>query len=192
MTQVLRHRKARNSGTRFRIDRRDSLGGPRPAGTKTGSRRTDRAYRISLGFAALQGQPVTSANWLAVLAIVAGISIVAASTRDDAPDGYASSTGVALMSCRICGRVCLDFAVAQEALRQGTELPVILIGRIVTQAVFLALLVIHRTAADPLRPSSPVLALNDGLILSPSDSSLRLPRCLGPSMRRIHRRFSAS
>lgn len=92
-----------------------------------------------------QGRPVSSADWLAVLAIVIGIAIVAMATRDDAPEGYAAAPGVAMGWAAISAAgYATAFALSQEATRQGSELPVILLGRSVALAVVVALLLWHR------------------------------------------------
>lgn len=115
---------------------------------------------LSLGIAVLQGRPVTGSDWLAVLAICAGIAIVALSSRSDAPEGYAASPGVALgwASLSTVG-FAVTFALAQEAARQGADLPVILVGRLVAFALLVVLLVWNRGSLAPQRGHFPVLAL---------------------------------
>lgn len=111
---------------------------------------------LSLAIAVAQGRTVTGADWLAVLAIVAGIAIVAVSTRDDTPDGYAATPAVALAWAGFSALgFATAFALGQEATRQGTELPVMLIGRAVALAVVLALavgLALGRARGSPVAP----------------------------------------
>lgn len=115
---------------------------------------------LSLAVAVAQGHPVSGADWLAVLAIVVGITIVAVSTSEDSPEGYAASPGVALVWAALSAvGFALTFALAQEAARQGSELPVILIGRIVALGVFLGLIAIFQSELGTARLQWQVLAL---------------------------------
>jgi drug/metabolite transporter (DMT)-like permease len=105
---------------------------------------------LSLLLASAQGQPVTGADWLAVTAIVAGIAIVATASRDDSPEGYAAPPAVSLGWAALSAiGFATTFALGQEATRQGAELPVMLIGRLVAIAAILALAVGQKS---PLRP----------------------------------------
>lgn len=115
---------------------------------------------LSLGIAALQGREVTVTDWLAVLVICAGIAITALASRSDTPEGYAAPPAVALGWAALSAiGFAATFALGQEAARQGTDLPVILIGRLVALAIFLALLVRHRGSLRPQSGHFPVLAL---------------------------------
>lgn len=135
---------------------------------------------LSLAFAMAQGRPVTGPEWLAVLAIVTGIAIVALSSRDDAPEGYASSPGVAMAWAALSAvGFSATFALGQEAARQGADLPVILIGRVVALGVIVALLVWHRGSLAPQRGHFPVLALMgvfDAVALGLVTAAGNLPR----------------
>jgi len=135
---------------------------------------------LTLVFAMAQGRPVTGQEWLAVLAIVTGIAIVALSSRDDAPEGYASSPGEALAWAALSAvGFSATFALGQEAARQGADLPVILIGRVVALVVIMALLVWHRGSLAPQRGHFPVLALMgviDAVALGLVTASGSLPR----------------
>lgn len=105
---------------------------------------------LSLAIAVAQGRPVTTADWLAVLAIVTGIAIVALAARDDTPEGYAASPAVALGWAVLSAiGFAVTFALGQEATRRGAELPVMLIGRLVALAAVAALALTRR---QPLRP----------------------------------------
>ncbi len=117
------------------------------------------AYPIlSLAAAVLQGRPVSGADWLAVLAICIGITIVAWSTRGDSAEGYAASPAVALVWAAVSAiGFALTFALGQEAARQGADLPVILTGRIVALSIFVALLIWHRGSLAPQRGHFPIL-----------------------------------
>ncbi len=91
---------------------------------------------LSLLIAAAQGRPVPPGDWLAVLAIVIGIAIVAIAARDDAPEGYAAPPGVAIAWAAVAALgFAGTFALAQAATRIGAELPVMLTGRVVALLV---------------------------------------------------------
>ncbi len=115
---------------------------------------------LSLLIALAQGQPVTWADWLAVAAIVTGIAIVALSTRDDAPEGYAAPPAVALGWAAVSAvGFATTFALGQEATRQGSELPAMLIGRIIALSAILTLAFARRTPVRPQAGRTWLLAL---------------------------------
>lgn len=115
---------------------------------------------LSLGIASLQGREVTGADWLAVLTICIGIAIVALAARSDAPEGYAASPAVALGWATLSTiGFALTFALGQEATRQGEDLPVILVSRLVALALAVGLMLWHRGTLAPQRGHLPVLAL---------------------------------
>jgi drug/metabolite transporter (DMT)-like permease len=96
---------------------------------------------LSLAIAVAQGRAVTGTDWIAVGAIVGGIAIVALTTRDDGPEGYAAPPGVALAWAALAAAgFAATFALGQAATRAGSELPVALIARVVAALVILALL----------------------------------------------------
>lgn len=135
---------------------------------------------LILLIAVAQGRPVASGDWLAVLAIVVGISIVAVAARDDAPEGYAASPGVAIAWGALAATgFAATFALAQEATRMSAELPVMLTGRIVALAAILGLLLWHRGSLAPQRGHFGVLGLMgllDALALGFVTASGGLPR----------------
>lgn len=105
---------------------------------------------LSLLIASAQGQPITLADWLAVGAIVTGIAIVAVAARDDAPEGYAAPPAVALGWAALSAiGFATTFALGQEATRQGSELPAMLIGRIVALSAMLLLALARRASVRP-------------------------------------------
>ncbi len=105
---------------------------------------------VSLGIALAQGQPVTPADWLAVAAIVIGIAIVALAARDDTPEGYAASPAAALGWAALSALgFAATFALGQEATRQGAELPVMLIGRLVALSAIILLALARKTTLRP-------------------------------------------
>jgi drug/metabolite transporter (DMT)-like permease len=135
---------------------------------------------LSLAIAVAQGRPVSTGDWLAVGLIVIGIAIVALASRDDAPEGYAASPLVAMGWAALSALgFAATFALGQEAARQGSELPVILIGRLVALGLITALLVWHRGSIAPQRGHFPVLALMglfDALALGLVTAAGGLPR----------------
>jgi drug/metabolite transporter (DMT)-like permease len=105
---------------------------------------------LSLAIAAAQGRAVTVADWLAVAAIVAGIAIVGLAARNDSPEGYAAPPAVALGWAALSALgFATTFALGQEATRQGADLPVMLIGRLVALT---AILVLAAGQRSPVRP----------------------------------------
>lgn len=135
---------------------------------------------LSLAIAVAQGRPVSTGDWLTVGLIVIGIAIVALASRDDAPEGYAASPLVAMGWAALSALgFAATFALGQEAARQGSELPVILIGRLVALGLITALLVWHRGSIAPQRGHFPVLALMglfDALALGLVTAAGGLPR----------------
>jgi drug/metabolite transporter (DMT)-like permease len=119
------------------------------------------AYPIlSLAIAVAQGRAVTGADWLAVVAIVIGIAIVAITARDDAPEGYAATPAVALGWAALSAiGFATTFALGQEATRQGEELPVMLIGRTVALVLVVALALSRRDSVSPQPGQLWILAL---------------------------------
>lgn len=135
---------------------------------------------LSLMFAVAQGRDVSTGDWLAVAAIVAGITIVAVVARDDAPEGYASSPGIAIGWAALSAiGFAATFALGQEASRQGSELPVSLVGRMVALAAILLLMLWHRGSLAPQRGHFGVIALMgaiDAAALGLVTASGRLPQ----------------
>lgn len=115
---------------------------------------------LTLLIAVAQGRPVSEGDWMAVIMIVIGIAVVSLAARDDAPEGYASSPGVATAWAALSAAgFAATFALGQEAARLGSELPVIMIGRLMALAVFLALLSRQPGTLAPQRRQFGVLAL---------------------------------
>lgn len=107
---------------------------------------------LTLLIAVAQGRPVPPGDWLAVLAIVIGIAIVAVAARDDAPEGYAASPGVAIAWAGLSALgFAVTFALAQTATRIGSELPVMLTGRVVALLAIAALMLRHAKPRLPPR-----------------------------------------
>lgn len=116
---------------------------------------------LTLIIAAAQGRPITPQDWLAVALIVAGIGIVALSTRDDAPETYAAPPAVAIIWAALAAvGFAATFALAQEATRQGSDLPVMLVGRV---AALIATLALIGTGRGRFLPSRHTLAVLVGM-----------------------------
>jgi drug/metabolite transporter (DMT)-like permease len=104
---------------------------------------------LSLGLAALQGRPVAGVEWAAVAVIVAGIAFVALTGREESttPDNKAlPALGWAVLGAF---GFAATFAFGQEAARLMGDLPAILISRLITLGLILALAVLMR---QPLMP----------------------------------------
>ena len=115
---------------------------------------------LSLAIASAQGQAITPADWLAVLAICTGIAIVALAASNDAPEGYAAPPATALGWAALSALgFASTFALGQEATRQGSELPVMLIGRVVALAAIVALAAARRSSLQPKRAQLWLFAL---------------------------------
>lgn len=115
---------------------------------------------LSLAMAAAQGQAITPMEWLAVLAICVGITVVALAAQTDAPDAYAAPPTVALGWAAFSAvGFAASFALGQEAARQGSELPVMLIGRLVALAAILAIALGVKATLTPQRGQVWILAL---------------------------------
>jgi drug/metabolite transporter (DMT)-like permease len=105
---------------------------------------------LSLGIAVAQGRAVTVSDWLAVTAIVVGIAFVALASRGDKAEGYAAPPGVALGWAALSAvGFAATFALGQEATRQGADLPVMLIGRVVAFAAIAAMILARRSGFRP-------------------------------------------
>lgn len=135
---------------------------------------------LTLLFAVAQGRAVPAGDWLAVLAIVIGIAIVAIAARDDAPEGYAASPAVAIAWAGLAAfGFAATFALGQAAARMGAELPVMLIGRVVALVAILALML---TRSGPRLPAARqtgtlvLMGLLDALALGLVTASGSLPR----------------
>lgn len=136
---------------------------------------------ISLALAVAQGRPVTLADWLAVAAVVGGISIVSLTASDDAtldkpPQSHLPAMGWSFLSA--CG-FAATFAIGQEAARQASALPTILITRLIAVVVIGVLFLWTRSSLSSLRGNWVILAIMgafDAVALSLVTASGNLPR----------------
>jgi drug/metabolite transporter (DMT)-like permease len=136
---------------------------------------------ISLALAVAQGRPVTLADWVAVVAVVAGISVVSLTAGDEAtsdapPKSQLPAMGWSFLSA--CG-FAATFAIGQEAARQASELPTILMTRLSAVFVIGVLFLWTRSSLSSLRGNWVVLAVMgafDAVALSLVTASGSLPR----------------
>ncbi len=136
---------------------------------------------ISLALAVAQGRAVTPADWLAVAAVVAGIAMVSLTAGDDAAAGHAPMWHLPAMgwsflsACAFAG----TFAIGQEAARQASELPTILITRLTAVLVMGGLFVWTRSSLSSLHGQWRIVALMgamDAVALSLVTASGGLPQ----------------
>jgi drug/metabolite transporter (DMT)-like permease len=140
------------------------------------------AYPVmSLMFATAQGRMVSLADWGSVLAVVAGIAIVALTADHRADPGLARKSPFAAM--RWSGLSALafatTFALGQEAARQGADLPTILITRLVAVLTMGGVFFVAKSSFASLRGNWRLITLMgvfDALALSLVAASGRLPQ----------------
>lgn len=104
---------------------------------------------LSLFSAVLQGRSVTLWEWVAVLAVIAGIAVVSMTGQkgDGSKPVLPAMAWAALSACGFAA----TFAIGQEAARQGSELPVILITRLTTLSIIAVLFIAYRSSFASLR-----------------------------------------
>lgn len=133
---------------------------------------------ISLGIAAWQGAAVGVMDWLAVLAIVAGIAVVALHSADEG--GAPRPPLVPALCWAAFGAVgfALTFALGQEAVRQGAVVPTVLVARLTSAAVIALMVLAVRAPVGQVRGSVRLLALMgvlDATALALVQAAARLP-----------------
>jgi drug/metabolite transporter (DMT)-like permease len=135
---------------------------------------------LTLMIAIAQGRDISPGDWWAVVLIVAGIAVVAMSSRDDAPHLYAAPPATALAWAALSAMgFAATFALGQVGTRLGSELPVILIGRMVALAAIVALALVRSASLSPPRRQLGLLALMgafDALALGLVTASGTLPK----------------
>lgn len=104
---------------------------------------------LSLALAVAQGRAVTPWDWIAVLAVVAGIAVVSLTSDADAR-APSPLPAMGWSFAAACG-FAATFALGQEAARQGSELPTILITRAMATALIGALFLARGAGATSLR-----------------------------------------
>jgi drug/metabolite transporter (DMT)-like permease len=104
---------------------------------------------LSLVLAVAQGRAVTVWDWIAVLAVVVGIAIMSLTSDTDvqAPSPLPAMGWSFLSACGFAA----TFALGQEAARQGSDLPTILITRAAATVLLGALFVVRGSGTSSLR-----------------------------------------
>ena len=116
------------------------------------------AYPIlSVALAAISGQTIRADQWLATLAVVVGIAIVAHQPGKD----LARQSRSKAMFWAAIGAVgfALTFALGQTAAAQGADMPVILLARCSALLIVAVWVFAQRLRLAPLRAHLPLLAL---------------------------------
>ena len=111
---------------------------------------------LSVALAAMSGQTVPADQWLATLAVVVGIAIVARQ-----PDESASDNRIKAMLWAALGATgfALTFAAGHIAAQNGAELTVILVARLTAVLIVGVWVMSCRIPLAPLRAHLPLLAL---------------------------------
>ncbi|MEZ8015406.1 MAG: DMT family transporter [Ascidiaceihabitans sp.] len=112
---------------------------------------------LSIGWAALMGQPVLWDQWLAVGCVIMGVAIVGMLSDHSESDGsQRAAIGWSLVGA---GGFAIAFAVGHLATQVGSELPVILVTRLTAATGAIILLALSSGAKIPERSAWPLLAL---------------------------------
>lgn len=122
---------------------------------------------LSVAFAAFGGATITIWQWIAVLVIVLGVSLVAALSDDS--DGDVPPKGLTIFYALVAaiGFAC-TFSLGQMASAQAGELPVTLVTRLVAIALLVAGMLALKLPFWPGRNALPILVLMgvaDGIAL---------------------------
>lgn len=121
---------------------------------------------LSLGIAAAQGQPIGPLHWVAVVAIVAGIAVVAVTGEAERTGGGRNGPALLWAVLGACG-FAVTYALGQAAVLRAADpaavWPVLWLGRAATLAVLLAVALIGRAPLAEARPNLPTLALMGAL-----------------------------
>ena len=120
---------------------------------------------LSFALAALSGQPITPGQWLAALAVIAGIALVARQSGAEA-DNASRSTAIGWAALGAAG-FALTFALGQngvhsagqQAAAGSAELTITLLARLAAVLLVGAWVLRARLPLAPLRPHLPLLAL---------------------------------
>ncbi|MFX0546444.1 EamA family transporter [Roseovarius sp. S1116L3] len=112
---------------------------------------------LSVGWAAAAGQTVSADQWLAVGAVIAGVAIVGLLTDEAASSG---NKRAAIIWAILGGAAfAATFALGQAAAHAGSEVPAILITRIIAVGMALILLAASGGIRWPARGALPLLGL---------------------------------
>ena len=122
---------------------------------------------LSVAWAAVSGTPISSLQWLAVIAIAVGVSIVAALSDDSAVDVPSKGRTIALAAVSAVG-FAGTFAFGQHAAELSHDLPATLVTRVVTILLLLGGMIALRLPLWPGKRAIPVLCVMgvmDGIAL---------------------------
>ncbi|SFR42692.1 DMT family transporter [Litoreibacter janthinus] len=111
---------------------------------------------LSVGWAAFTGASVSALDWLAIGAIIAGVSLVAALSDDEhgaLPPAGRTIAYALVAAVGFAG----TFALGQIATEMASDLPVILITRVVSIVLLAAIMVTRKLSFNPGRSAMPVL-----------------------------------
>lgn len=113
---------------------------------------------LSVGWAAMRGTEVSPLQWLAVISIIIGVSIVAALA--DTSDYTTPPKGLTILYASVSGiGFAGTFALGQYAAELSDDLPVTLVTRVVALLVLLAIIITMRLPLWPGRRPLFVLSL---------------------------------
>ncbi len=122
---------------------------------------------LSVGWAAFNGDPVTALQWLAVLAIVAGVSCVAA--LSDTSDHETPPIGPTILFALIAAvGFAGTFALGQNAAALSHDMPSTLVTRLAALLLVVALLLAFKLPFWPGRDALPwllAMGIADGIAL---------------------------
>ncbi|MFT4700142.1 MAG: drug/metabolite transporter (DMT)-like permease [Yoonia sp.] len=122
---------------------------------------------LSVGLAAWQGTPIGVLQWAAVIAIVAGVALVAAlsdTTADDTPPKTRTIAYALIASIGFAG----TFALGQYAAEISHEMPATLVTRILTVVLVTAIFLVRKQPFWPGKPALPwliAMGIADGIAL---------------------------
>ena len=119
---------------------------------------------LSVGWAAVQGQPVSIGQWIAVLAVLAGVGLVASSGKGHADEAADEGPGKAILwAVAASVGFALTFALGHLAADHAPDLHVVMLARVVTTLGMIGILIIRRRPAALHRAHLPLIAAMGGL-----------------------------
>lgn len=117
---------------------------------------------LSVGLAMAQGQEITALVWLAALAVVAGVSLVA---RGEGGDATGDRRSAILWAIAAATGFFASLGMLHAAAEEAADLPVTLVARIAGAAGILLLVLVRREPVRPALSVWPMLALMAALDL---------------------------
>lgn len=110
---------------------------------------------LSVGWAVVNGQVVSSLQWIAVLIVVGGCAFVAATSKDG--DGAGAQPAAILWSVLAAFGFAVSFALGQLSVEGGAEMSAIALARIGAVAIVAIVALILRQPVMPPASALPVL-----------------------------------